>query len=108
MMLLVFNIILFLSFYIKLASLKLNCSISTKPWQAGQSQTVFFILTCLSLCGSTFYFFYIFQKANISGNCGPFQDLMDDSSVIGSVVDGDILVYVLKPGLAGCILAALM
>ena len=103
MILLVFNIILFLTFYIKLASLKMNCSISTKPWHAGQSQTVFFIITFLCQCVAFATFLQIVNRKP-SKECGPFNDITHPYDV----VDGQIILYVLKPGVAGCILAALM
>ena len=106
MILLVFNIILFLTFYIKLASLKFNCSISTKPWHAGQSQTMFFILTFLCQFGAFGTFFYVIQSKEPSKECGPFNDIMITHPY--DVVDAQILEYVFKPGVAGCILAALM
>ena len=93
MILLVFNIILFLSFYLKLASLKLNCSISTRPWHAGQSQTVFFILTFFSLIGTVGYFCNVIQKQP-STDCGPFKN--EDHPY--SVVDVELLRIILKPG----------
>ena len=104
MILLVFNIVLFLTFYIKLASLKLNCSISTKPWHAGQSQTMFSILTFLCQLGAFGLFCYVIQSKEPSTKCGPFYDLEHPYDVL----DGKILDIVFKPGVAGCILAALM
>lgn len=101
MILLVFNSILFLTFFIKLTSLKLNCSVSTRPWRAGQSQTVFFMLTFLSLIGSFVYFIYIINAAP-SKHLGPFQAEVYPYDIIG----GDLII--LQPGFAGCLLASLM
>ena len=101
MTLLIFIIILFLTFYIKLASLKWNCNISTKPWQAGQSQTIFFILTFICQFGSFAYFFYTIS--NRKSQCGPFSGALPYS-----VIDGQIFQYISKPGVPGCMLAALM
>lgn len=97
----IFNVLLVAIFYVKLASLKFNCSVSTKPWRAGQSQTIFFILTFISLLGTFIYFFYIIYNNEPSVECGPF--ILDENPF--DVFQG---IYIFKPGVAGCVLVAFL
>ena len=99
-----FSVMLSLIFYVKIASLRVNCSVSTKPWRAGQSQTIFFILTFLSLMGTFVYFIYIIYQKESSNACGPFRDDIHPYDVIGE----NFTIYIFQPGVAGCVLAAIM
>ena len=99
-LILFFLVILFITFYFKLASLKLNCSGAAgakQPWQAAQSQTLFFSMTFANFLVVFIHFLFIINKKP-SEDCGPFKNLKTPSDLISNVI-------ILQPGFAGLILA---
>ena len=81
------------------ASLKINCSMSTQPWRAAQSQTLFFSMAFVNFAVSFVYFLIVIQ-AKASDKCGPFMGEIP-FDLITSVI-------ILQPGVAGLILATSM
>ena len=95
-----FILILFIKFYFKLASLKLNCSaagVKLQPWRAAQSQTLFFSMTFVNFLVVFVHFLFVIN-AQASQDCGPFQEVETPSNLIANVI-------ILQPGFAGLILA---
>lgn len=108
-----FSLVLLVYFYIKVLSLKYNCNISTKPWRAGQSQTIFYMLTFASLITASVVFFLDLRERP-SNSCGPFRTSPDLEEKYPELeYPYEILIqgglrYVLYPGVAGIFVTSLI
>lgn len=107
---LLFSLVLLVYFYIKLLSLRVNCNVSIKPWRAGQSQTIFYMLTFTSLIVASVVYFLDLRERS-SPLCGPFRDRASDEWTLEYpyeiLFQGEIR-YILYPGVAGFVVTTLM
>jgi len=83
-------VILVITFYLKMASVRLNCNSSSKPWAASQMQSAFYLITFLSY----FLAFGIWAvcffgsgsndglKLIPSSECGPFRGYQSPLDII--------------------------
>ena len=75
---------------------------STQPWRAAQSQTLFFSMAFVNFAAS-FVYFLIVIRAKASEECGPFKS--DDGTIPFDLITN---VVILQPGVAGLVLATSM
>ena len=90
----------------------LNCNISTKPWRAAQSETIFSVITFLSLIVAFGYYIAIMTYYDPSKECGPFTNVNVTKPFDVLFSDGDskenILTFILQPGVAGLVMVFFM
>lgn len=110
----VVTIKMFITFYIKKIGTLYNCQPASRSWRASQTQTVFLILTFLSLLAAVITYVYLISYVNLSEECGPFHKKMSDLIVdkMLSLEKGHIiwkiLFFVTKPGVVGIILTGMV
>lgn len=105
---------LFITFHIKKAGALYNCQPPRKSWRAEQTQTLFLILTFITLLGVFLLFAYIVFKVPPSG-CGPFRGFTFMYEAIFEKIfqqeKGNVfwqaISYIVKPGVVGGILIAM-
>ncbi|XP_049801979.1 transmembrane channel-like protein 5 isoform X1 [Schistocerca nitens] len=111
---LVVTIKMFITFYIKKIGTLYNCQPASRSWRASQTQTVFLILTFLSLLAAVIAYVYLISYVNLSEGCGPFQKKMSDLIMdeMLTLEEGHviwkILFFVTKPGVVGIILTGMI
>uniref|UniRef100_A0A8C5WKU6 Transmembrane channel-like protein n=1 Tax=Leptobrachium leishanense TaxID=445787 RepID=A0A8C5WKU6_9ANUR len=67
---------LLMLFYVKKASLMMNCRSPKKPWRASHMNTVFLTLLCFpSFLGAAVFLSYTVWSVKPSNLCGPFRSL---------------------------------
>ena len=79
-----------------------NCKISTKPWRAAQTVTIFFGFTFLSLLAAVALFFLAIRKFP-SKNCGPYQE--EGSKPLDEIENNYVVKFILSPGVISMALA---
>lgn len=104
---LVFILALIITFYTKKMSLKFNCNISTTPWRAAQSQTVFLVFTFFSLIGAAINYAYVITIPS-SKHCGPFINHNKPYGVWSNDDDNFFSLFIFQPGFAVCVNVALL
>ncbi|XP_046385265.1 transmembrane channel-like protein 5 [Ischnura elegans] len=104
----------FLTFYIKKIGLMYYCQPSAKAWRAAQTETIFLVLSFLSLFGILFALGFMFTRVP-SSNCGPFKGydymyqmvVIDILSIVEESITWKILSYTMRPGVVGCVLVSM-
>ncbi|XP_067006643.2 transmembrane channel-like protein 5 isoform X1 [Anabrus simplex] len=105
---------MFITFYIKKIGVLKNCQPSVRSWRAAQTQTVFLVLSFLSLLGVIIAYGYILTQVKAS-NCGPFRGYDNMYQMILEELfqlkqDSDFFKFIMfftKPGVVAGILVAM-
>ncbi|XP_071443918.1 transmembrane channel-like protein 7 [Hetaerina americana] len=104
----------FLTFYIKKIGLMYHCQPSAKAWRAAQTETIFLILSFLSLFGILFALGFMFTRVP-SSDCGPFKGyeymyqmvVIEIFSILEESFTWKMLSYAMRPGVVGCVLVSM-
>ncbi|GLH12232.1 TMC5_1 protein, partial [Gryllus bimaculatus] len=106
---------MFITFYIKKIGALKNCQPSEHSWRAAQTQTVFLVLSFISMLSVIIVYGYILMNVKAS-DCGPFRgypsmyemileeifQLKQDHAII------KVFVYITKPGVVAGILIGIV
>ena len=93
-----------INFNFKQINLNYNCKISTKPWRAAQTVTIFFGFTFLSLLAASALFFLAIRKCP-SKSCGPYQE--EGSKPLDEIENIEVVRFILSPGVISLALACI-
>uniref|UniRef100_A0A0P4W4G5 TMC domain-containing protein n=1 Tax=Scylla olivacea TaxID=85551 RepID=A0A0P4W4G5_SCYOL len=84
------------------------------PWRAAQAETVYLVLTLVSLILSFFGYLFILLKGKTSCGCGPFKGYQNYVDFFWDIIDKDqetiltIVSWLFKPGVVAGILIILV
>lgn len=101
-------------FYIQKFILLRCMNPDNNPWRAAQAETVYLVLTLVSLILSFFGYLFVLLKGKTSLGCGPFQGYKNYVDYFWEVIDSDeetilmIVSWLFRPGVVAGILIVLI